>query len=214
MIGVVVPAHNEERALGACLHALQRAAANPRLQGEAVRIVVVLDDCSDHSARIANAAGVQTIAVMCRNVGKARATGAEALLREDARWLAFTDADSVVATDWLADQLSLEAEVVCGSVAVAWPPGSEALRRSYERFYCDRDGHQHIHGANLGLTGHAYRKAGGFPPLACREDVALVQALVRLDARIAWSARPRVQTSARRQGKLSGGFADYLTALA
>ena len=214
MIGVVVPAHDEERSLPACLEALQRAAAHPRLLGENVQIVVVLDDCTDDSARIARAAGVRSIEVACRNVGRARATGAEALLREDARWLAFTDADSVVAADWLVDQLSLDAEVVCGSVAVAWPPGSEALRRTYERSYCDRNGHQHVHGANLGLTGNAYRQAGGFPPLACREDVALVQALVRVGARIAWSARPRVQTSARLHGKLSGGFADYLAALA
>lgn len=214
MIGVVVPAHNEEHSLRRCLRALHRAAASPRLGGETVEIIVVLDHCTDGSAEIAKTLGVRTIAVACRNVGIARATGAEALLQEDARWLAFTDADSEVSGDWLADQLSLDADVVCGSVAVAWPPGSESLRDRYERSYCDRDGHQHIHGANLGLTSGAYRKAGGFRPLRCSEDVALVEALVQLGARIAWSALPRVRTSARLEGKLAGGFADYLAGLA
>lgn len=214
MIGVVVPVHNEEKTLEACIGAIQRAAANPRLHGEQVVIMVVLDSCTDASLRVAQAMGVRTLRLSASNVGQARSAGAQTLLRRNARWLAFTDADSVVSADWLADQLSLDAEVVCGSVAVAWPPGSEALRIRHERTYCDRDGHRHIHGANLGMTARAYRKAGGFPPLKCSEDVALVQALVRLGETICWSAVPRVRTSARLNGRLEGGFADYLLRLA
>ena len=54
------------------------------------------------------------------------------------------------------------------------------------------------------------RHAGGFQPLDCSEDVQLVLALQAMGARIAWSARPRVVTSARRHGRVIGGFADAL----
>ena len=47
---------------------------------------------------------------------------------------------------------------------------------------------------------------GGFEPLASSEDVALVRALQAVGARIAWSAAPRVVTSARSVFRAPGGF--------
>jgi hypothetical protein len=76
------------------------------------------------------------------------------------------------------------------------------------------DGHRHIHGANLGISATAYLRAGGFPPLACHEDVHLVSQLERCGARIAWSCRPRVTTSTRLECRAVGGFGDYLRSLA
>ncbi len=214
MIGVVVPAHDEERLIGACLASLRRAARHPGLRGEAVSIVVVLDACVDATARIVARAGVVSLTTDARNVGVARSLGAHRLLRAGARWLAFTDADSRVAGDWLARQVALGADAVCGSIGVDWPVDAEPLRARYEKRYVDADGHRHIHGANLGVAAAAYRRAGGFASLAVSEDVALVDALARSGARIAWSAAPRVHTSARMHGRASGGFADYLHALA
>ena len=109
MIGVVVPVHNEEACLAACLEALKVAATCDALAGEAVCIVIVLDACSDRSQRIVLAHAMQAdarwrldcIAVNARNVGAARAAGAKLLLERGARWLAFTDADTCVAPDWL-----------------------------------------------------------------------------------------------------------------
>lgn len=187
MIGVVVPVHDEETTLGACLCAIRTAAGHPLLRGEAVRVVVVLDDCTDGSALIAARMGAEIVAIAARNVGEARAAGANALLGNRARWLAFTDADSVGAPGWLADQLSLGVEVVCGAIAVDWPSGSDSLRARYERHYLDADGHRHIHGANLGVAADVYRRAGGFAPLRSSEDVALVRELCRIGASIAWS---------------------------
>ena len=51
-----------------------------------------------------------------------------------------------------------------------------------------------------------YLRAGGFQPLESSEDVALVEALEFSGARIAWSAAPRVATSARREFRAPGGF--------
>jgi len=67
-----------------------------------------------------------------------------------------------------------------------------------------------VHAANLGLSAQAYRKVGGFSPLACSEDQALVDALVAADVSIAWSSLPRVFTSARYDARARGGFGDYL----
>src|ERR1700710_2480190 len=76
MLGVVVPAHNEEDHIGDCLEALRIASRCPRLNGEKVLIVVALDACSDQTERIARSWGAATIAVDARNVGIARGRGA------------------------------------------------------------------------------------------------------------------------------------------
>lgn len=214
MIGIVVPAHNEAALVGDCLAATLHAARHPGLEGEPVEIVVVLDHCTDNTADIVSAWPVDSLTVSLRNVGAARAQGADALLARGARWLAFTDADSVVAPDWLFQQIQLEADVVCGTIQVdEWSDHAEdaaGLRRHFLRTYNDADGHRHIHGANLGLSADAYRQVGGFLPLATSEDVALVEALQHAGARIAWSAAPRVVTSARRAARAPGGFAAAL----
>jgi glycosyltransferase involved in cell wall biosynthesis len=211
MIGAIVPAHNEEALLGCCLAALALAATHVALAGETVRIVVVLDACTDRSEAIAYAAGVEVVTVAACNVGVARAAGAARLLADGARWLAFTDADSRVSPDWLAVQLSLGVEVVCGTVCVDdWHAHPPSVRETFARAYQDADGHRHVHGANLGVCAAAYQRAGGFPPFQCREDVALVERLVAIGARVAWSAAPRVVTSARIESRVRGGFSDTL----
>lgn len=84
------------------------------------------------------------------------------------------------------------------------------MRIQHENTYCDADGHRHIHGANLGISSAAYLGVGGFQPLKSSEDVALVKALQINGASIAWSAAPRVVTSARRNYRAPGGFGEAL----
>jgi len=215
MIGVVVPAHDEEDQIGACLQSLLLAAHCPRLTGEAVLLVVALDACTDGTARIAHGLGAVTLTVQARNVGLARAQGADLALAAGARWLAFTDADTVVAPDWLADQLAQGSDAVCGTIEVRdWGGYGQPMRRHFEATYTDADGHRHIHGANLGVSAEAYRGVGGFQALASSEDVALVHALHDNGASIAWSAMPRVLTSARSDYRAPGGFGATLRRVA
>ncbi|GAA4356621.1 glycosyltransferase [Variovorax defluvii] len=219
MLGIVIPAHNEEQLIGNCTRAAMRAARHAALGGERVEVLVVLDSCTDASGVVAAGAGAFTVTVRVRNVGAARAVGAQVLLDRGARWLAFTDADTVVSDSWLVDQLAQQADAVCGSIGVEdWSPHgvhAELIEAHFRETYFDRDGHRHVHGANLGVSAEAYRKAGGFRSLACSEDVALVAALEATGARIAWSAAPRVVTSARCDGRAAGGFAQaLLTAVA
>ncbi|RZI97551.1 MAG: glycosyltransferase family 2 protein [Variovorax sp.] len=214
MIGVVIPAHNEAALIGECLSSVHAAACHPGLAGEAVEITVVLDSCADGTADVVAMHPVQSLALAARNVGVARAAGASALLARGARWLAFTDADSRVAPDWLVRQLELEADLVCGTVEVNdWSDHRDQaaqLKQHFRRTYNDAEGHRHVHGANLGVSAKAYRSVGGFRPLASSEDLALVQALQASDARIAWSAAPRVVTSARCLARAPDGFAAAL----
>lgn len=207
MIGVIVPAHNEERLIKSCLESLLDAAAHPALDGEPVEIIVVLDACSDQTGSVARQKGVTTLTTSARNVGLARQLGATKALACGARWLAFTDADCVVADDWLISQLALNADAVCGTVAINdWGIYGERMRRHFALTYKDVDGHHHIHGANLGVSTTAYKSVGGFTGLATSEDVALVEALENNGARIAWSSAPRVVTSVRQDYKAPGGF--------
>lgn len=215
MIGIVIPAHDEADTIEACLSAAVQAAVHPALHGEAVEIVLVLDDCRDATAQIAAThSRVRQLDVEFRNVGRARAAGTELALALGARWLAFTDADTMVSPRWLVHQLALQADVVCGSVGVEdWTPhgvDGNYLRDRFNATYTDADGHPHIHGANLGVSASAYVQVGGFQALTCSEDVELVRALEAAGASIAWSALPRVTTSARRQTRVRGGFGDAL----
>lgn len=215
MIGVLVPVHNEEQLLGACLASVLKAARHPGLGGEQVEVLAVLDACTDGSEAIATALGVPTLSVNSRNVGHTRSVGASYLLGRGVRWLACTDADSLVGEDWLFKQLQFGAEAVCGTVHVAdWGEHSAGVQARYLANYQDREGHRHIHGANLGVCARAYRRVGGFRPLSAHEDVHLIEDLERSGARIVWTSLNRVTTSSRFDCRAQGGFSDYLKELA
>ena len=207
MIAVIVPAHDEQEHIGDCLSAVNLASRSKLLLNEPVALFVVTDACTDKTGAIARRMGATVIEVNERNVGKARAAGAECALAAGARWLAFTDADSLVGCDWLAAQLALACDAVCGTVAVNdWGDYGERMQRHYQLTYTDADGHRHIHGANLGVSAAAYQRAGGFQALASSEDVALVEALLGSGASVAWSAAPRVVTSSRKTFRAPAGF--------
>jgi glycosyltransferase involved in cell wall biosynthesis len=214
MIGVVIPAHNEEKHITECLTSVVLAARHPGLRGQSVTVLVVLDQCSDNTGRLVSAQSVAKLDVSFQNVGKARATGAQQLLSAGAQWLAFTDADTVVPHDWLARQVEFEADAVCGTVEVdGWHEHGALVRSRYLESYQFIENHRHIHGANLGLSAEAYRNAGGFQHLVAHEDVHLIADLERIGARIVWTATNPVVTSARRDYKCRGGFGEYLASL-
>ena len=220
-IGIVVPAHDEQNLLPACLASLRAAARHPALRHVAVHLVPVLDACSDDSGEVARGG----LEVAARNVGVARAAGfsrvlaAEAGRPADELWLATTDADSTVPSHWLAAQVRLAcqgAEVVAGTVRVQDWSEQPALARSRfgQTYGAPGQGHLHVHGANLGMSAAAYLDAGGVPPLALAEDQALVDALRGRARRLVATGRIPVTTSGRRESRTVGGFADHLRELA
>ena len=156
-------------------------------------------------------------------VGKARAAAAEiAMLRYrgpwNRLWLANTDADCVVPDPWVVEQLLLagkNAEAVAGTVEVDSfeEHGPEVLERFRASYVIGSDGsHSHIHGANLGIRGDVYRKAGGWRELETAEDHDLWHRLRELGARRISVDHTRVVTSGRRAGRAPHGFAEALAA--
>jgi glycosyltransferase involved in cell wall biosynthesis len=220
-VGVVVPAHNEELLLARCLHGLSTAAK----QGGAppVRVVVVADACSDATVDVARGNDAEVLEVDLHSAGAARAVGLEFIVGErdvalDELWLCTTDADSVVPNHWFLHQAQKEAQgydAVVGTVVIDdWSEHASFTPRRYARHYgAGLDGHPHVHGANLGLSGSAYATIGGFPPLALAEDHALVAALTKFGLRICRTGNAPVLTSARRDARAPEGFGALLKAM-
>jgi glycosyltransferase involved in cell wall biosynthesis len=221
-VGVVVPAHDEETLLPACLAALDRVAGGI---GVPVSVLVVADTCTDGTAAAARACGARVIAIGARNVGAARAAGMAELLRltagvnPSAVWLATTDADTVVPPGWLERQLRYADQgwdVVLGTVAVAdWDGHPAHVPAAFDALYEFGDGpHQHVHGANLGIRASAYLAAGGFRSLRTAEDHALLAAATEAGCSVLKASDIIVQTSARRRARAPLGFSHLLRTLA
>ena len=221
-VAVVVPARDEERLVGACLDSVLHAtrvlrAAHPEVR---THVVVVLDVCRDDTAAVvARRPGVQAITSGAGNVGEARAVGVEAAAawaasrRAGRVWLANTDADSEVPRHWLLTQWRLAAEgrhLVVGTVSPRAGDLSSDVLAAWHARHSSADGHQHVHGANLGFSLEAYRSVGGFAPLPAHEDVELVEAMRRAGLSQVATGAIDVSTSGRRAGRAPVGFASYL----
>ena len=219
---VVVPAHNEQASLPACLRAVVTAALCVPIP---FAVVVVLDATDDDSAQLAGQYGpdVHFVSVDARNVGAARAVGfgyARSLCDHDTEcWYATTDADSRVDPGWLAHQLELGTDMVLGVVRVAdWHCRSADLAdrhaQAYDASPPHQDGrHEHIHGANMGFSARAYWRVGGFRTLPSGEDVELVARFEAAGYCIHYDAELSVTTSARVQSRAPHGFACHLNQL-
>jgi glycosyltransferase involved in cell wall biosynthesis len=214
---VVIPAHNESANLPDSLKAVVRAAACSPM---AVLTVVVLDSCDDASIDLAGRFGgdVHFIEVDVRNVGASRAAGfryagslADGVRTDESRtWYATTDADTYVDPDWLIRQTASGADVVR---IANWHHLPAAAVRRYLAAYRSkrrRDGHGHVHGANMGFRAEAYWRVGGFAALQTGEDVDLVRRFDEHGFLIDRDERLSVTTSARQKGKAPRGFAAHL----
>ena len=203
-IGVIVPVHDEEDLLGHALEAIDQAFFRVGGQGIACRSAIVLDDCNDSSATIAQ-----------------RRTGSDALLRAwadtDLRhiWLATTDADSRVPYDWLVTQLNAHecgTDLWTGRVVVDdWSHYHQSTARRWSEAYDNEDAP--IHGANLGFNALAYVDAGGFTAQATGEDRALYHAIVARGGRTHYDSVVKVVTSGRRHARAPMGFSYALTSV-
>ncbi len=239
---VVVPAHDEELRIGRCLGAL---AAQVEVRPEEFEVIVVLDACTDATAQRASdfrgsydpessdghgggGPAIHTVEGPGQGAGPARATGMDigcARLESLGRGgglLASTDADSVVAPDWIARQLeavAAGAEAIGGEVvldpveAASLPPGVLADReaqlaaRAREAAARGPAEHAHFSGASLGVTPDAYRRAGGMAWMAALEDQELEDRLVAANVTIHRLRPVSVVTAARTEGRAERGLA-------
>ncbi|MDO5769115.1 MAG: glycosyltransferase family A protein [Psychrobacter sp.] len=216
-IGIVIPAHNEAETIAHCLTSVAAAIAQlpPSVS---TYLLVVLDNCTDNTLEIVKAANVDFISGNYQCVGQARDMGIRHAITQGATWLACTDADSLVTTDWLVQQLyhihEQSTDMICGVVSIEnWSHLSAQTRLDYMAHYQDNMNHRHIHGANLSFSAEAYLSAGGFSPLPCHEDVDLVKRFEARGYAITWSNKVRVITSSRLQARTTEGFSAFLTNL-
>ncbi|WP_370890558.1 PIG-L family deacetylase [Janibacter sp. GXQ6167] len=218
-VGVVIPARNEEDLIARCLDSVTGAidALNAERPDVTVRVVVVLDSCTDATADIvAGYPGISTVTTSAQVVGAARGEGVEALRdRGTGRrlWIANTDADSAVPTDWLTahlDAAEAGTDMVVGMVSIDREEATPGLQDLLGPELDVGDGHPHVYGANLGFTLDAYDQLGGFAAISAHEDVALVDAARAAGLTVESTAGPRVLTSARLHARAPHGLAAYL----
>jgi len=150
--------------------------------------------------------------------------------------IATTDADTIVDAHWVAETLAerRHADAVMGRIMLA-PEERDRLSRGARRLYLRDMAHRRVvgeleavrdpvacdplprhgqhYGASFALSAVAYECAGGVPPRPVLEDLALFEALGRIDARVRHSMRVRVATSARSLARVEGGFATFLSDL-
>lgn len=145
-----------------------------------------------------------------------------------------TDADTLAHEDWIAAN---RREVENGHDAVAGyvmadpmelmqlPPAileRGSLEWEYQQLAAELDArmdpeahdpwprHNQNCGASAAVTATAYRAIGGLPPRPVGEDRALFEMLRRIDGKIRHSLEVQVVTSARTDGRASGGLADEI----
>jgi glycosyltransferase involved in cell wall biosynthesis len=224
-VAVLIPARDEEKLLPRCLRSVLIAVGRlpDRVRSN---IVVVSDSSTDRTGQVAIAllgSHGCVVSVQVRNVGSARRLAADYALGHrqgplKRAWLANTDADCIVPSSWLCDQLKLAdegIEAIAGAVSV--DSFEEHDLKVAERFRTSytigTDGtHPHIHGANLGVRADAYLRAGGWSDLVTAEDHDLWGRLHRESTRMASPASVQVTTSGRRIGRAPQGFAGALAA--
>ena len=222
-LAVVVPARDEQALMAACLDALLVAAGYLRRTMPAppsTEIVVVLDDCRDGTAEVvADYPGIRAVATDRRCVGAARALGTDRALRGHRSltgvWTAHTDADSAVPATWLTHMVraadrgyDLVLGTVTPGIGLPWP-----ARQAWHAMHSTGDGHEHVHGANLGIRASTLRLAGGWRPMPTGEDVDLAGRAIAVGARVQRTGAVAVRTSARADGRAPMGFSSFLRTL-
>lgn len=237
---VVIPARDEAARIEGCLHALT---GQQDLTPSSFEVIVVLDGCRDRTPQIVARAAhrdrhppIHSLEFAYpEGVGRARRLGMDIAYqrllqvgRADGL-IASTDADTIVAADWLASQLRLAragAEAIGGlieldpaerqtldphTLMVREQRTAERLALTLEQATTGADvEHPHFSGASLALTAAAYRRCGGLPVYAALEDEALARALSTRGIAIHRTQQVRVRTSARTDGRAPRGLAQDL----
>lgn len=105
---VIIPAFNEAALIAATIRSVQAAMRHSQLSGE---IIVVDNDSTDDTAKIAAGLGARVVHEPFRQIARARNSGARAA---QGRYLIFVDADTIIAAPLLNEALHL---LVSGRVA-------------------------------------------------------------------------------------------------
>ncbi len=237
---VAIPARDEAERIASCLTALNRQTVSPDT------VLLMVNNCRDDTLAIARALtpGLRyRLAVMVRDfpaeqsgAGHARRLAMEvaATLAGPDGVLLTTDADAMVAPDWVSRNLAAlrhGADIVCGRAlidpeeAASIPPHLHADDARECRLIALLDElawildpephdppprHTEASGASLAVSARAFRFVGGIPAIPSGEDRAFVRALWMADARVRHDPAITVTVSGRISGRAIGGMADAI----
>ncbi|GEP04949.1 glycosyltransferase [Methylobacterium oxalidis] len=242
---VAIPARDEVERIGPCLHALARQEG---IAAGSFGVLLFLNNCRDGTeaavAALTPGLSFRLRAIACEMPGATAGTARRAAMEAAADWLEAeaadegailtTDADSRVAPDWLARNLTglaAGADAVAGRIALdpaeaaALPESLHArgrLEAEYEALLTEIAArldpephdpwprHATESGATLAVRLSAYRQVGGLPPLPVGEDRALAAALRARNLRVRHDPDIVVLTSGRLEGRAPGGAADTM----
>jgi len=239
-VAVIIPARNEEDRIAACLIALAGQCT------ARVTVIVVVNNTTDRTrdtARDTAARHNMDLTVLeCtlapdHGVGTARCIGCDHALHnmQDLRYLLTTDADCIVAPNWITQNLThLETvDAVCGKVDLivgeadvldGMDPHLATLEGIYRKLVqdiyayhapgCADIGctHGEAAGASLAFSREAYLAIGGFAPIICGEDRRIVRSLRAAGRKVRHAADVTVRASCRLTGRAVGGMSDALKA--
>ena len=236
---VVVPARDEEDLIASCLEAL---ATQERVAHHEYEILLTLDRCTDETeARAREIGGAHPSLKLHLLEGPGEGSGPARRVGMDAACarllqvgrpqgiIACTDADTVVAPDWLAAQLravSEGARAIGGRIELAEDGllsehvrrrHAEDGRRRHEHLLSDPAGeaqHWQFSGASMTLTAAVYTLVGGLEPLTALEDEHLENVLRHHDVPIHRLLSVRVTTSPRLVGRATRGLSNDLAKIA
>ncbi len=212
-------------------------------------VLLLLNNCEDGSAELA--ASLQRelrdrlqLHVVAREFAPREAhVGMARRLLMDTAWerlsprthgaILSTDADTIVAPDWVRENLRALQRVDVVGGEICWAAGElehlpPMVRRAYltdrrlQAMVAEIESlldplpedpwprHMHAFGASLACTTEAYAAAGGLPILPALEDVEFVARARAVGARVRHAMSVRVYTSSRMHGKVDVGLSGQL----
>ena len=238
---MAIPVRDEADRIGACLQALAR-----QQDGPPHAVVLLLNNCADRSAEVVRSmAAFLPFAVHVSEVvlppqrAHAGAARSEALRRAAELAgaegvLLTTDADGVVAPDWLERNLAAlaaGADAATGRALIdptearAIPEAlhaDDARECAYAALLDEIDclvdpdpadpwpRHTEASGASIAVTVAAWRQVGGMEPAPVSEDRKFIERLRRHDLRVRHAPDVFVTVSGRTEGRAAGGMADTI----
>lgn len=207
-ISVVIPAYNEEKYISEGLESLSKQS----ISKDTFEVIVVDNNSTDKTAEISDSFGVRLIGCQTQGVSAARATGSSTA---NGDIIVGTDADTIVAPDWLERILAhfTEDENLLGLTGPTYFHDTNFLLS--KAAYIGFDIFQRFNflinrpafsGFNFAVRKDAYLSVGGFnPQLPSAEDIDLSLRLAKI-GRVEYVPDVIVYTSARRLTKDPVGF--------
>jgi hypothetical protein len=242
-IAIAIPARNEARVIDACLDHVARMQEDQRVLG--LSVSVLANNCDDETGTRARefanmwSGNCEVLTVTLpparAHAGWARRLALDAAARNLANpedVLLCTDADSLVAKDWVSrnlDYLDQGYDAVAGRARFN-PRERRHMARAFRARLAAIKGYEaalaylraardpaepwprHFDegGASIAVTLDAYCRIGGAPTPPLGEDRALFDAIRRAGGRVRHPTDVRVLTSPRLVGRARGGASDTL----